>query len=473
MNDHFPGEHPSGSLQSDPSRARNIKKKRRYALMGATLFLAPLALVLLLVCLAVEREPLIVETAVPTVDSVQRVRNLALAVQSALNGQRETASFSASQDDLNAVMTLVRRAVPRFSGRVRVYPWFLSLQASVRLPAITRGGYLNLRGELLPSQDGVNIASLKIGRIDLPPGPARALLRALLNLGLGSDEGTALMTSVRSLDMGTDTVRVTLGSLPLLKERLKRLQAKLSNLRDLAGGGDTPWDNSRVSAYYARLWETDRALPATTPPSLASYLTPLFQLARHRSVTGDPVRENSSALLALAIFLGDYRFGRLAGVSLDPGLRDRMPRSRAVLLGGREDLRLHFVISAGLKLLADQGASSAIGEFKELLDAGRGGSGFSFVDLAADRAGIRFAKVCTESAESARRLQERFSSLPREDLFFPAVADLPEAIHKADLEQRFGGVDSRRYRDLIGEIDRRIARCPAYGTTPSTDRSRR
>jgi hypothetical protein len=426
----------------------------------------PLGLLLLLAGLAVENEPLVVETSLPSVDSAQRAKRLAKAVLGALDGQRETASISAAQDDLNAVMTLVHRAAPRFTGNVRLSPWFLSLRLSVRLPSNPLGRYLNLRGELLPGTQGVNIGSLKIGRLDLPRRPAQALLCGALNLGLGSGEGTALMNSVQSLDMNAETVTVNLRSLPQLKQRLKRLQAKLSDIRDLTGTGDTPWDNSRVSAYYARLRELDQRLPTSLPSSVADYLGPLFRLAHDRSAGGDPVRENSSALMALAIFLGDYRFGKLAGVSLDPELRERTPHSRNIQLGGREDLRLHFIVSAGLKLLTDQGATAAIGEFKELLDAGRGGSGFSFIDLTADRAGIRFAEVCTQSAESARRSQERFSGTPSEDLFFPSVADLPENITRARFERQFGGLDSNRYQELVREIDRRISRCPAYGGTP-------
>jgi hypothetical protein len=137
-----------------------------------------------------------------------------------------------------------------------------------------------------------------------------------------------------------------------------------------------------------------------------------------------------------------------------------------VHLGGRQDLRLHFIISAGLKLLTDQGISTAIGEFKELLDAGRGGSGFSFVDLAADRTGVRFAETAADPKGGARRLQELLSGNPSEQLFFPLVADLPENMPKDQFEQRYRGVNSATYNSMVREIDRRIDRCPAYGGIP-------
>jgi len=442
------------------------KRSRRRLLLVALFIATPLALLLLIACLAVEDEPLVVESSVPTVESALRARNLAKAVLDTLNSRRETAAISASEDDLNALMTLVRRGAPGVSGRVRVKPWLLSVKASVRLPANPLGRYLNLQGEVLPDPRGLNIDTMQIGRLELPRRLTQALLRGILNFGLGNGEGTALLSSVRSVSFSGTSVTVVLGSVPQLKERLKRLQVFLSSVRDFASGEAPPWDSSQVSVYYARLLEIDRDLRRSVSPSLADYLGPLFGLARDRSSSGDPVRENSAALLALAIHLGDPRFDKLAGISLDPDVRRGAPSRPTVRLGGRQDLCLHFVISAGLKLLTDQGVSSAIGEFKELLDAGRGGSGFSFADLAADRAGIRFAEIATDPGGGARRLQQLLADTAAEPVFFPVVAGLPENMSKTEFEQRYRGLNSRPYDELVREIDLRIGQCPAYDRHP-------
>jgi hypothetical protein len=451
------------SPQSQPSVRRKPEKKRRRSLLIALLLISPLVLLLLLACLVVEREPLIVETAVPTVDSAQRARKLARKVLDTLNSQQERAAITASEDDLNALMTLVGRGTQRFAGRVRVTPGIMFVGASVRLPANPLGRYLNIRGELLPDERGLNINLVKIGKLGFPPALSTALLKGLLNLGLGNREGSALMASVQSLDLTRDTVTVNLRSVPRLKGRLKRLQASLGRLRDLSQGGEAPWDSSLVGDYYGRLLEAGPSFQSGPPPSLASYLGPLFRLARERSATGDPVKENSAALLALAIYLGDPRFDKLAVLNLKPELLGRSAYRQGVHLGGRQDLRLHFVISAGLKLLTDQGISTAIGEFKELLDAGRGGSGFSFVDLAADRAGIRFAEAIADPNGGARRMQELLAGNPTEQLFFPPVGDLPENMPKIEFEQRYGGVNNIKYNEMVREIDKRIDSCPAYG----------
>jgi uncharacterized protein YfiM (DUF2279 family) len=59
---------------------------------------------------------------------------------------------------------------------------------------------------------------------------------------------------------------------------------------------------------------------------------------------------------------------------------------------GRYDSAQHFVISAALAAWAGEPAANAIGVYKEIDDSRRG-SGFSFADLAADRAGTRFGEV--------------------------------------------------------------------------------
>jgi hypothetical protein len=108
------------------------------------------------------------------------------------------------------------------------------------------------------------------------------------------------------------------------------------------------------------------------------------------------------------------------------------------------------------------GASDAAGLLKEELDADRGGSGFSFGDLLADRAGTTFAVRATRDNVSARIIQERIARGFRVDEFFPQAADLPEGIPDAELQSHYGGVGGQAYNRLIDEIEQRIAACAAY-----------
>ena len=90
-----------------------------------------------------------------------------------------------------------------------------------------------------------------------------------------------------------------------------------------------------------------------------------------------------------------------------------LPKRRTVTLQGRVDWAQHFIISAALTLVGGDIISDAIGLFKEVEDS-RIGSGFSFADLAADKAGTRFGGYAT-SVRQASELQERLAVIPRED----------------------------------------------------------
>ena len=48
------------------------------------------------------------------------------------------------------------------------------------------------------------------------------------------------------------------------------------------------------------------------------------------------------------------------------------------------------------------------------------------------------------------------------DDFFPEAADLPEDIHAAELEGRYGGVGGHLFRQYAAEVERRLWSCPAY-----------
>jgi hypothetical protein len=128
---------------------------------------------------------------------------------------------------------------------------------------------------------------------------------------------------------------------------------------------------------------------------------------------------------------------------------------------GRGDWARHFAVSGALTVLSAVAPSDAVGLLKEELDAD-GGSGFSFGDLLADRAGTTFADVATRDDASALRVQQRLAGGFRVDDFFPPAADLPEGIADAELQSRYGGVGGPLYRQQTAEIERRLATCAAY-----------
>ncbi|MHC4400238.1 MAG: hypothetical protein ACYTG0_11225, partial [Planctomycetota bacterium] len=105
--------------------------------------------------------------------------------------------------------------------------------------------------------------------------------------------------------------------------------------------------------------------------------------------------------------------------------------------------------------------SNEAGLFKEELDAGEGGSGFSFSDLLADRAGTMFALAATRDERSARGVQARLAAGPEIDDVFPPAADLPEGIPDGELQTQYGGVGGEKYKEVLREMQRRLETCEA------------
>ena len=91
-----------------------------------------------------------------------------------------------------------------------------------------------------------------------------------------------------------------------------------------------------------------------------------------------------------------------------------------------------------------------------------GPSGFSFTDIGADRAGVRFAKQSIASPASARAMQRALARPIEEAQFFPQVRDLPEGLSEAEFRRRYGDINSVEYQRMIAEIDRRIVAIPLY-----------
>ena len=128
-------------------------------------------------------------------------------------------------------------------------------------------------------------------------------------------------------------------------------------------------------------------------------------------------------------------------------------------LAGRPDLTQHFTISAVLAATAGSPLSDVVGLYKELDDA-RNGSGFSFNDLAADRAGTRLGAMAVGAAAGRDRLRLAVAAGLRESDLIPEVRDLPEFMPQAEFVRRFGGVGKPPYQAMLGRIEQRL-RCLA------------
>ena len=141
---------------------------------------------------------------------------------------------------------------------------------------------------------------------------------------------------------------------------------------------------------------------------------------------------------------------------------DAERRERTAVLGsptvrGRRDLCQHFVVSAALAELLDPVAAEAAGLLKERLDMA-GKSGFSFADLAADFAGVEFAKSTRRDPRAVARASVAFDV----NDYVPDVAGLAEGLSKEKFEADFGSEADPRFRKALDDVRKRVSELPGY-----------
>jgi hypothetical protein len=405
-----------------------------------------------------EKTPATTKRQTVSTADVSRARDLGRqAVDKLLNSNKKS-TLIFSQKDIDGMIALATRANARLSGKADLHRSGLNTALTFKAPQNPVGRFINLEFGLNPSSTGLEFSHVTIGRFSLSGETALTTIRVGLNFILGDDEGTKVLEAIHSTKFKGRALTIAFDPLPDLKNRLKKVSKRLSEARDsvaLLG------DPGTIQIYYTKLVEIDGSFAGRRNVSLSKFMTPLFRLAKDRSGFSDPVTENQAALLAMTIYFGDSRFERLTGKVRKGALKFHKPKTKSVVLGGRGDLLLHFIISSGLKIVADSGVSAAIGEFKELLDSD-GGTGFSFVDLAADTAGIWFAEAATGNKDKAARLQTLIAERSDETLFFPNTSGLQEGFSKSAFQKQYGSVDSTAYKALFQNIEKRIASRKVY-----------
>lgn len=438
------------------------RRRLRVAVLLACAVLLLLPVVTLVA--VVESTPIVTDSGRVNIDSAADTKRVARAIHAGLLGEDadRVSTIRVTAAELNGMIALAARGVPALSGRVSVGAAGVYGAFTLRLtsqPVLGRYYFINVTGLVPPSRRGIEIDHVVVGDLRIPGGFAQTLLRVAMNLVLGGEDiGAELLDAVESVSIAGTEVELSVRPVPGLERAVERAGRQARALREEFEPVASPTD---VRAYYERLCELHGRIGGIVDVPLGYYLGEAFTAAHERSARGaDPVAQNRAAILALAILLGSPRFDSVVG-AVDRETRQRcQPRDGDIVLGGRSDLRLHFVYSAALEVIGNSEVSFAIGETKELLDAQAGGTGFSFRDLAADRSGIRLARFAS-SASGARRLQQMAGQLAVEDVYFPSLEQLPERIRREELQRR-GGLEGEYYRSHLALIERRIERLPLY-----------
>jgi hypothetical protein len=362
--------------------------------------------------------------------------------------------INANQGQINTALAAALAAAPFLKARIvpSRFGLLAAITAAPPIPDNPFGKFVNIRMLVESSTNGLQIGRLSIGEIEVPTAIVRPVFILVMDQLAGPGRGKAFLETIRSVQVDGELVRIVYQPKDGLLDDLK------SAAKDTVAAGDP----QITKIYWEKMHEIHRATPTGSGVSMVQYLPPVFELARQRSAEGDPVEENKAAIFAMAMFFGDIRLERFIGKVRDGEFATGPGKISHVHLQERHDWVQHYMLSAGLTLAGGRGIADFIGEAKEVDDATNKASGFSFTDLAADRAGVRFAEIATGSADRARRVQDFLSRPIDEKQFLPEIRDLPEGLTAAQFEAQYGERDSAEYLRMVAEIDRRIDTIPMY-----------
>lgn len=413
-------------------------------LLVVLVLLVPLALAAVL-WLAVERTPLVTEKAALTPEHIARARMLLERNDPRRMRPGVLRTIQVSQGDLDLAAGYAASRHARGASQVVLQEGSATVRASFELPANPLGRYVNIDAVLVESEDLPRVERMRVGRLPVPAAVCNWLLR----------EGLRRMQASADYSAAADVVKQVRSRNGMLVVAFEWSDAAAGQIRSALVPAE---DQARWQAYQARLVETVAATGTPGPVTLDRLLLPLLQLAAQRAgSTGALAAENRAALIVLAFYVNGKGLAALV-----PSARSwPRPAVRVVTLAGRTDFPQHFTISAALAATAGSPLSDAVGLYKEVDDA-RGGSGFSFNDIAADRSGTRFGELATASEAGAARLRERLARGLTEADLLPNVRDLPEFMPEAEFKRRFGGIGQPAYQRLMADIERRVAALPLY-----------
>jgi hypothetical protein len=360
----------------------------------------------------------------------------------------EIGTIELSQADLNLAANYLLNRYSKSAAKIELKNHKVRFNVTMTLPDNQFGRYLNISFRLGNENTGElpGITKFKAGKFLLPAKVAAFVIDFVIRHTFLNEYFILATRPIKAVHIDNQKISITyFSSTETLIQARNFLTSGKSN------------DNPAMAVYQQKLAEIVTQHDPEWRLSLADLLRPLFALAYQRSTLETAIEENR-----LVIFtVNDYVNKRETRRFFSSPLLQSAIKIYPAFLYKRVDLAQHFIGSAALTASVNSQVAKAAGEEKELSDA-QGGSGFSFVDLAADKAGTRLGEIATLSAESARKIQKAMAMIKDYSDFMPDPRDLPENMNAEAFKSRYQSVNSEAFQALSKQIDARISAAPVY-----------
>ena len=371
-------------------------------------------------------------------DDIQRAKQL---LHIAPEDRDKVKTLNLNQNDINIAASYLLDHFVENTVQIRITGHTLFVQIAVFVPQSFWGRYLDFSFKLMQSNDDINIKSLKIGEISIPDAAANYLLRSVIRM-------PALGSYWQLATQYVQHVHITSGNV-----EIRYLGAMVDAARQLVMQKHRDYPNLHL--YQQQINDIVAAHDPAWRLSLMNLLQPLFAAAFQRSDEDTAIQENRAVIIAVASYIYKHDLRRYLPLGLV------YSKEYEVYAYKRVDIPQHFIASALIAAVDSSLLAEKMGIDKEFSDAD-GGSGFSFIDLTADRAGNKFGQFAIASPDQARQLQAFMAISKDYTDIIPNALDLPEHLDEASFKQRYQRADSPEYPNMLQEIDRRIRDLPVY-----------
>lgn len=349
----------------------------------------------------------------------------------------EIGTLELTQADLNLSANYLLNRFSNGRALISLKENKLKFVVAAALPENRLGKYLNITFRL-GNENGNQLPTLtkfKAGKLLLPSKVAAFVIETAIKHTPLNEYFLLATDPIKAVTI--DDQKITIAYHPN--------KSTLKTARDILTHNNT---DAHANVYQSKLADVIRRHDPDWRLSLAELLQPLFALAYQRSTLETAVEENRIVINTINDYVNNSKTTQFS------------PYYPAFLYK-RIDLAQHFIGAAAITASVNSQMAEALGEEKELQDA-RSGSGFSFVDLTADKAGTRFGELAIATSSSARKLQQAVSTIKDYTDFMPDPRTLPEHMDETAFKKRYGSVDSETYQKVSQQIDALIAATPIY-----------
>lgn len=430
--------------------------KKLFKLFVLLVIIGILLFPVVLVLSSIEKTPWVERNEKLSFDNVKKVEKLIKAGKPERMRKRQIKEFSITQNDLNILLSYGVSQGLKFENvflKIELSDNLIKIFFTILLPPNPMEKYANLSVSIKNKGSSFYVDDFQAGKLTLPGFLINPVIRIMDDYVLKFDIYHQLKENARSIKY----ISITNSRLSIIYDWDPNT---LNKLHESGKSFLLSKDHQkRLVLYYNELAEILHPYK-NTKISLVGIIRPMFEFAAVQSKLSHlPVLENTALLQVLSLYLTQNDLKNF--INADNQKQIRFPARTTITLHGRNDLPKHLLVSAGLTVSAGSSLAGFIGLAKEVDDSA-GGSGFSFADLAADKAGVKMGEASIASESQAILFQDRMRSVETEIEFMPEIDHLPEGIMELEFRKKYTDLDSESYAMVTDEINKRIKNCSVY-----------